>query len=332
MRKIKFWVKQCFINLYLGILNFVLYPLLLLLLPSRIPEGIPKLQGELTYVLARGQRRKVTHLLSNKVPAAKDPREARRIAREYFRILYGFYYYSLFLAVFRVRWLSRYVEYEGLEFLEESLKEQKGVIMPLLHFNHPVAVPVFFIYKGMKTSVYAVHPWDLNVPFVLRVNTWLSYTLPGLKGDLEMAYRNRGARDVYIRRLQENALFMVYIDGFFPGRKGLKEVHFLGERVLFPSGITDIVRETGSPVHIAYSVRDRSDWRRAKVTVSPRLPMTGDPDEDLQTIVRAHEAAVLKHPEQWWGWSKFERVTLAYQEATRRKEPEEKGGGDPVKG
>ena len=168
MRKLKFWTKQCFINIYLGLLNFLLYPLLLLLLPSRIPEWIPKRQGDLTRVLSRRQRLKVRHLLRTKIPAAKDPKEASRITKEYFQILHGFYYYSLFLAAFRVRWLSRYVEYEGLDFLEESLKERKGVIMPLLHFNHPVAVPVFFIYRAMKTSVYAIHPWDLNVPFVLR--------------------------------------------------------------------------------------------------------------------------------------------------------------------
>ncbi len=68
------------------------------------------------------------------------------------------------------------------------------------------------------------------------------------------------------------------------------------------------------------------DWRKVRLTVSPRLTMTGDPDTDLQTIVSAHEEAVIQHPEQWWGWSKFERGTLAYQEAYRRRKSEALSG------
>ena len=134
---------------------------------------------------------------------------------------------------------------------------------------------------------------------------------------------------MYRRRLRENAVFMLYIDGFFPERKSMKAVDLLGEQVLLSAGIMSIIYETGSPVHIAYSVRDNHDWRRAKVTVSARLTMSGNPDDDFQTIVRAHEAAVLKHPEQWWGWINYERGTVEYYEKYRRRMEQ---GGDRSEG
>jgi lauroyl/myristoyl acyltransferase len=329
MRKLKRMVAGLFLNLYLGLLNFVLYPILLLLLPSRIPEWVMKFQGDLTYFFSKKQRLKVTRILREKIPAAKDEKRAKRIARDYFRIQASFFYYTLFILAFRLKkWLPRFVTYEGLEHLDSSLKPDQGVIMPTFHFNHPIATPGFLVFKKYKVTGYAVHPWDLNVPWVVKINTWLGYNVGMLKGDLQMAYMRRGAREVYLRRLNEGGVFVVLIDIPFLEKKDLKPMEFLGERFLFPSRVMDVIYETGCPVHIAYCVRDNKDWRRAKVTVSPRIPMTGDPDRDLQTILRAHEAAVTQHPEQWWGWMRYERGTLAYREEYRRRKEQVRQGKD----
>lgn len=329
MKRLKRMVVGFFLNLYLGLLNFVLYPILLLFLPSRIPEWVMKFQGDLTYFFSKKQRLKVIRLLQEKIPAAKDEKEAKRIARDYYRIQTSFFYYTLFILAFRLkRWLPKYVTYEGLEHLDGSLRPDRGVILPTFHFNHPIATPGFLEFKGYKVTGYAVHPWDLNVPWVAKINTWLGYNVGMLKGDLQMAYMKRGAREVYLRRLSEGGVFVVLIDVPFPEKKDLKAMEFLGEPFFFPSRVMDVIYDTGYPVHIGYCVRDNSDWRRAKVTVSPQLPMTGDPDKDLQTIIQAHEAAVIKHPEQWWGWMGYERGTLAYREQyLKRKEqlPEAKG-------
>ncbi len=333
MGKLRFWVKWSLINFYLGILNFLLYPILLLLLPTRIPEWLLKFQGDLTYLLSKTQRRKVARIVREKVPAVRDDAHARRTARDYFRIQSSLFYYTLFILAFRQKkWLPRFVTYEGLEHLDASLKADQGVVMPTFHFNHPIATPGFLEFKKYKVTGYAVHPWDLNVPWVVKINTWLGYNVGALKGDLVMAYANRGARQVYSRRLKEGSVFVVLVDIPFPGRKDLRPVDFLGEKFLFPSRITDVIYETGCPVHIAYCVRDNNDWRRAKVTVSRRLDMTGDPDKDLQTIISAHEAAVLEHPEQWWGWRGYERGTLAYHEEYRRRKEEREREGDRTKG
>jgi lauroyl/myristoyl acyltransferase len=333
MRKLKFMVVVFLQNLYLGVHNFVLYPILLLLLPSRIPEWVMKFQGDLIYFLSKKQRLKVTRVLREKVPAAKDEKEAKRLARDYFRIQMSLFYYTLFLIAFRQKkWLSRFVTYEGLEHLDSSLRPDRGVIMPTFHFNHPIATPGFLEVKKYKVTGYAVHPWDLNVPWVAKINAWLGYNVGMLKGDLQMAYMKRGAREVYLRRLSEGGVFVVLIDVAFPGKKDMKPMEFLGTQFLFPSRVTDVIYETGCPVHIAYCVRDNKDWRKAKVTVSPRLAMTGDPEKDLQTIIRAHEAAVVKHPEQWWGWGKFERGTLAYQEEHRRQKQKRQQRDDQALG
>jgi lauroyl/myristoyl acyltransferase len=228
--------------------------------------------------------------------------------------------------------MQRYVTLEGGEHLEESFKEKKGVIMLSFHFNHPPVLAIFLGYMGYDCCGYAVHPRDLNVPLTTKVNTWLCYKGSERKG-AKYAYMNRDAREVRMRILGRNGGFGALIDVAVPGRsKDLKPVRFLGEQVLIPSGITKIIYETGSPVHIAYCVRDTRDWRRARVVVLPRLPMTGDADKDMQAIVSGNEAVVLEHPEQWWGWGKFERATLAYREERRRQEEESQQQGDQAGG
>ena len=322
--RLKRILKGVLANLYLGFLNVLIYPILLLLLPSRIPETVLKLHGDLVYLLSWKQREKVTAILSEKLGNTRSEEEIKRIVREHFRILTSFFFYTLFMITFRVRkWLPRFVTYQGLHHLDESLKDGQGVIMPTFHFNHPIATPGFLEFKDYRVTGYAVHPWDLNVPLVAKVNTWLGYKGGARKGDLEMAFMKRGGREVYTRRLKQDVVFVVLIDTPFPDKKDLEPVDFLGRAMLFPSRIMDVIHETGRPVHIAYTVRDIHDWRKASVVVSERLPMTGNRKEDLETIIKVHEAAVLRHPEQWWGWAKFERGTPAFHERIRKQE--EKG-------
>lgn len=320
MGRIKEFIRELPANLYVGFLTFFFYPLLLLLLPSRIPERVVKFQGDLVYFFSKRQRARLFKLFREKLRPGQTDVELKELTREYFRILASFYYYGLFLAVFRRWWLHKYVTFEGLEHLEESRKEHKGVILPIFHFNQPAATPAFLGYLGVKCACYAVHPWDLNVPFSIKVNTYLCYSGIQREGGLKVVYLKRGARELYMRTLKKNGIFMALLDVSLPGGgKDLKLLNFLGEQYLFPSGITKVIYETGAPVHIAHCVRDTKDWRRAKLVISPRLPMTGDADKDIQAIVSAHEAVILEHPEQWWGWIGFERGTVAFQEALRKR-------------
>lgn len=320
MGRLKKFIRELPANLYVGFATFFFYPLLLMLLPSRIPERVVKLQGDLVYFLFRRQREKVITSLRERLGGGKTEEALRRIARDFFRIQTSHYFFNLFLPAFQRKWLSRYVTLDGLEHLEASKQERKGVILPIFHFNQPAATPCFLGYMGIKCACYAVHPWDLNVPFAIKVNTWLCYSGIQSEDGLKVVYLKRGARDLYMSTLRENGVFMALIDVSLPGGgKNVKALDFLGEQYLFPSGITNVIYETGSPVHIAYCVRDTKDWRRAKLVISPRLPMTGDADRDIQAIVSAHEEVIREHPEQWWGWWDFERGTAAYQERLRKR-------------
>jgi lauroyl/myristoyl acyltransferase len=326
--RLKKFIRELPANLYVGFLTFFFYPLLLLFLPTRIPERVVKLQGDLVYFFGKKQREKVIRTLDEKLAPGKTDAELKRIARDYFRILTSHYYYNVFVPAFRRKWVQRYVTFEGAEHLEESRKDHKGVILPVFHFNQPAAAPCYVAYLGIASSVYAVHPWDLNVPLAVKVNTWICYRY-GLEGKWgpKMAYRQRGARELYVSILRDNGIFMALIDVSLPGGgKHVKALDFLGERFLFPTGITNTIYETGSAVHIAYCVRDTKDWRRARLVISPRLPMTGDSDKDIQAIVSAHEAVIREHPEQWWGWLGFERGTLAFREALRKRMEEARTG------
>ncbi len=151
MPRIKRLLAGLLLNLYLAFLNFLLYLVLLLLLPGRIPERVLKLQGDLTCLMAGRTRRKVIEILRKKVPTVRDLQQAKKVCRDYFRIQTSFFYYTLFVIAFRVKkWLPRFAAYEGLEYLDASLASHPGVILPTFHFNHPIATPRLPRVQGIQ--------------------------------------------------------------------------------------------------------------------------------------------------------------------------------------
>lgn len=324
-RKIVYFIIRQLYNLYFGLDVLIIYPLLMLLLPSRIPYWFIQKRGDLMYRLSKKTRAKIKKAMRERLPGDMTEGEIDELVRRYFWTQTAFFFDTYYIAVmYRRKWISRFVTVEGREHLERSLERGQGIIMPTLHFPHPYHTPGYLCYLGYSVTGYAVHPRDLNVPFTAKLNAWLGYRIPTLHLDLKMAWSKRGGHKTSRARLAENSIFVVLLDAPLPDKKDLKVVEFLGKPYLFPLKITEVIYETGSPVHIGTTARDDSDWRKATLTISPELEMTGNPDVDLQTIVSELSNRVLANPDQWWGWADIEKGTPEYHEQYKRwKETEE---------
>jgi lauroyl/myristoyl acyltransferase len=329
MRKIRRLLIRLILNLYIGLDVFVIYPLLLLLLPSRIPYRLMRLRGDLMYRLSGKTRARVIRALEQRLPGDYTDGQIRELARRYFWIQNAFLFDTYYIAIrYRRKWASRFVTMVGKEHLDRSLEKGKGVIAPTLHLPHPLHTPGYLLYCGYPVTGFAVHPWDLKVPFTAKINAWLGYHVPQLRLPLTMAWSNRGGARVFRERLRENDIFIVLLDAFLPERKNLVTVEFLGKPTVFPSRITEVVYETGSPVHVITTARsDDADWRKVTVTVSPELEMTGDHETDMQVIVKELERRIVASPGQWWGWAGMERTSPEFYERYRRKDQSNAGGG-----
>ncbi len=329
MKKIKVLFIRLLYNLYFGLDVFLIYPLLCLLLPSRIPYWLIRKRGDIMFRLSGKTRARVIKALKERLPGEHTDEEIREIARRYFWNQTAFFFDTYYIAVcYRRKWASRFVTLVGKEHLDRSLEKGRGVIAPTLHLPHPYHTPGYLLYCGYAVTGYAVHPWDLKVPVTARVNAWLGYNVPMLHLDLTMAWSNRGGGRVYRERLKKNDIFIVLLDAALPDRKNLVTVEFLGRPSVFPSRITEVVYETGSPVHVITTARDDSDWRKVTVTISPELAMTGDHPTDIQTIMKELEKRVVANPDQWWGWAGIERSSPEFYERYRRRKESMAGGRD----
>ncbi len=319
MRKIRRFLVRMLMNLYLGLEVFLVCPILLLLLPSRIPYRLFQMRGNLMFRLSGKTRSRVIRALKERLPGDRTDAEISELARRFFWNQSAFFFDTYYICVrFTRKWASRYVTIVGREHLDRSLEKGKGIIAPGLHFPHPYHAPGYLLYSGYPCTGYAIHPWDLNVPFPAKMNAWLGFQIAMLRLDLTMAWSNRGGSRVYRERLNKNDIFFFWPDVALPDRKHVAVVEFLGRPFVFPTKITEVVHETGSPVHVITSVRSDSDWRKVTVTVSPELEMTGDHDTDVYTIIKELERRVVADPDQWWGWAAVDRGSPEHYERYRR--------------
>lgn len=144
--------------------------------------------------------------------------------------------------------VDRWVEFEGLSYLDEGLKHKKGVVLIHGHFG-PAHMPlVCLAHKGYSMKQVG-HPSDeglswigRNVAFRLRMK---------YEGKMPVAILEATAfmRPVF-EALKNNSVVMMTGDG--SGREELigrhHEVSFLGHRVLFPLGPSTLSHKTGAPL------------------------------------------------------------------------------------
>lgn len=330
-RKIIYFIIRQLYNLYFGLDVLIIYPLLMLLLPSRIPYWFIQKRGDLMYRLSKKTRARIRKAMRERLPETLTAAEIDDLVRRYFRTQTAFFFDTYYASImYRRKWISRFVTVEGREHLDRSLAGGKGIIMPTLHFPHPYHTTAYLGYLDYSVTAYAVHPWDLNVPFTAKLNAWLGIRIPMMRMDLQIAWARRGGYRTSRERLAANSIFLAILDAPLPNRKDLEVVDFMGKPTMFPRRITNIIYETGAPVHVGTTARDDADWRKVTLTISPELTMTGEPVTDLQTIISALSERIRANPDQWWGWADIEKGTPEYHEQYKRwKEAEEakkKGG------
>ena len=326
VRKIKRKIRNFFLNLYLFVDHFIIFPILLLMLPSQIPYRFLRWRGDLRYRFDGKTRAKVSRAMSTRHPARPTGADLDAMVRRFFWIQESFFFDTYYIGDPRVvGWMNRFVEWRGREHLDRSLASGKGAVVATFHFHHPYHAPGFLSFRGYPVTAYAANPSDLNVPLLAKYNAWYGFSGGEKRGDLKMVWAGRKGGALLRQAISRGRIGLALLDAPLPGRKGLSPVTMLGEPMLFPSGLVDIVHETGAPVHTAHIVRDFDDWRRATLTISPPLEMTGDRETDFQTIISSLEAAVVANPGHWWGWAALERATADYHAEYRRKVEEARG-------
>ncbi|MEO5358554.1 MAG: lysophospholipid acyltransferase family protein [Nitrospirae bacterium YQR-1] len=193
-----------------------------------------------------------------------------------------------------------FIEYAGLENLDEALKQQRGVILLFAHFGANQMVMPAIGYKGYKMSQLGapatVWTEKEQVSYIKKKNMEIKWrheqTLPvthiNVFGSLKEAFLC----------LKRNEILGVAIDG--GGGKEWVEVEFFGKRALYSTGAIDIALRTQAVILPTFMVR-KPDSRHTMIIEKPLICPEGA--DKLQTIknytasfVEALQSYVVKYP------------------------------------
>ncbi|MEW6444128.1 MAG: hypothetical protein AB1640_24560 [bacterium] len=308
IRKIRTRARQLLTTFCLAFDALLFYPVLCFL-PYGWAYPVTRGRGNLHFRLMQGLRSAMLKDLAQCLPERTEA-ERMEIARRVFQMQATFFYENYMWTRYREKaWTRRFVTFEGLEHLDASLAEGKGLILCTMHFNHYFIAGGHLIARGYEIAPYAVHPRDMKkVPFFVKLPhaylIWMSSWKTGVR---YMLAGRQPAREV-LRRLRRNQPLYVLLDIPLPEQRNLKPVTFLGGTALFPCGLIRLQHRTGVPFQVMYMVRDLKDWRRQTVIITPPLAFTGDVSSDLQLAVSELEGAIRRHPHFWWGWGRVDRM------------------------
>ena len=308
LQKIKGWLRTLFTSLYLGFDVLLFYPLLCLL-PYGWAFPITRWRGNIHFRLMKGLRSKMLRDLAGCLPERNES-ERLEIARRVFQMQATFFYENYMWTRYREKaWTKKFVSFQGLEHLDASIEQGKGIILCTMHFNNYFYAAGFLLAKGYQVAPFAVYPWDMKkVNFFVKLNHSYLIWVSGWKTKVRYILAGRHPKREILSRLEQGGIFYFLLDIPLPEIRALRPVTLLGQAGLFPSSMVRLQHRTKAPFHVMYMVRDLCDWRRQTVIITPELSFSDDVDRDLQLAVTELEKGIRQHPCFWWGWGMVDRM------------------------
>ncbi len=311
------WIlRSVFVSLWLALDIFLFYPLLCFL-PYGWGYPVVRWRGNLHFRFMGNLRKKVLEDLAECLPERTEE-ERHQIARRSFQIQAAFFYDSYMLARYRIdSWSEKFINTDGLEHLEASMKKGKGVILCSMHFNHYFG-PAGYLARRFPVVGYGVWPWDLTrINFFIKLHHRLVIMIGQWRSGFRFLGAGRHEKGELERVLNENNMLYILLDIPLPEMRDLKSVKFLGKEGMFPCGLILLKYMTKAAFHVTYMVRDPNDWRKQTLVVTPELPFQGRLAADHQMVVKELEKGVRKYSWLWWGWGRRSRMSPEYIEEAR---------------
>lgn len=194
--------------------------------------------------------------------------------------------------------IKDHVIFEGLEHLENALKQGKGVIAITAHFGNFPLMMMTMARQGYKVSVMMRKTRDPQIDaflFEKRTGAGLKtiYTMP-----------RKQAISETIRALRNNEIVFILMDQNF-GSEGGVYVDFFGKKAATAPGPIVMAHRTGAQVVPIFIRRERDDIN--KVVVEPPMLLEERPDYEEMIYVNVVKATkiiegyIRRYPHEW-GW------------------------------
>ncbi|MBF0345741.1 MAG: lysophospholipid acyltransferase family protein [Nitrospirae bacterium] len=265
------------------------------MLPVGAGFAIFRAMGDLHYVLSRGKKEL---LLANLSAADFGCQNRHMTVREYFRNHYVDRLFIFLVSRFQDRQIERYIDLEGVEYLIDALKRDKGAVLVQGHFG-PVHLPLVALARcGFKIKQLGL-PSDEGLSWIGRNVAYRLRLRYEAKIPAEILRADSFLRPAF-SWLGQNGCIMTTGDGTGTDKRlGRYEViMFLGHPTGFPLGPAILAQKTGAaflPVFIVPGER-----KRYKIIIESALNQSPDeehsPRELTGRFVQRFEMYVKRYP------------------------------------
>ncbi len=244
------------------------------------------------YHVSTRQRLIALHNLKNSYPE-KNIWELKRIAKGVYRNI------ALTAAdFFEIPYidptnLHKWVEFEGLENLENAKAQGKGVLSIVAHFgNWELMTAAIPLASGPMYIIYR----PLDSPVIEDVVAWMRTH----KGNFLIP--KEGATKVVRRLLKQGKVIGILNDQNVSASEGVF-VNFFNKPACTSPGTAYMALRTGAPIVAGYLFRKKDG--KYKFVIEPvEVVSTGDFEQDLitntQNFTKIVEKIVRNHPDQWF--------------------------------
>jgi KDO2-lipid IV(A) lauroyltransferase len=266
--------------------------------PEIILYGFSQILGNLSFLLADKRREKTFNNLNIAFKNEKSSQEIKRIAKQVFHEIAE----DGVDTVIRLlkdgdlqKTLIQDISIEGAEYLDESLKNKKGVICVGAHFGNFLLLALRLSLKGYPCNLILK---DADNPVVAQI--WHNLMRGAGIQWIPARPRFKAVSDS-LKWLRNGGILFFYADQH---KKDGVTVDFFGRPARTVEGPALLHLKTGATILCAFIIR--LGRKKHKIVITPPIPgtKTGNREEDVYHITQAYteiiEAFVRQYPEQWW--------------------------------
>jgi phosphatidylinositol dimannoside acyltransferase len=218
------------------------------------------------------------------IGAGEARRRARASFREYARTVIDFLWAN------GVPWeaVERCSRVTGMEHVRDAREAGRGGILALAHVGSWDMAATVALTRGIPlTTVMA----PVGSPAITSLVSWARECT-----ELEVFTPESAARGL-VRALRRGRFVCLLCD--IPGAGPTVVVDYCGGPVVFTSTPAWLARLTGAPLIPVDCWRGSDGY---EIEVHPAIPVSGEEDDRtvMQRVARVLEAAVRRHPDQWY--------------------------------
>ncbi len=249
------------------------------------------------YLFSRADRNAVANNLKAIFPE-KSSAEIKRITKKVF-INFG-KYLADFLRFSKMdgNFIKSKVKVEGLQYVDEVLKQGKGIIAITAHLGNWELAGITMGLLGYKIMGVVLAHSDSKVDRFFNHQRMIN--------NLEVCTLGRAAY-FCLEALKENKMIALVADRDFT-EHGIV-IDFLNKKAMLPRGPAAIHLKTGAPIIGGFLVRCPDDTFKFTFEKPFTFKLSGDKEKDIEIITKHYaqtiEKYIKQYPEQWYMFRKF---------------------------